>query len=135
MDYYFFDSNAIVKNYIVETAPNWVKSIFNSAATSVIYAVSIAEVEVISAFARRLEGKTLTINEAMIASTQFRYDFANDLRVVAVEPILLNRAVMLAENMLCAVMMPCNFPPPSKPLLTLTRSNKVLLFSFPPIIT
>ena len=98
MDYYFFDSNAIVKNYIVETGTNWVKSIFNSAATSVIYAVSIAEVEVISAFARRLRGKTLTINEAMIASTQFRYDFANDLRVVAVEPILLNRAVMLAEK-------------------------------------
>ncbi len=98
MDYYFLDSSAIVKNYIVETGTNWVKNIFNSVTTNVVYAVSIAEVEVISAFARRLKGKTLTVNEAMIASTQFRYDFADDLRVIAVEPILLNRAVMLAEK-------------------------------------
>ena len=98
MDHHFFDSSAIVKNYIVETGTNWVKSIFNSAATTVIYAVSIAEVEVIPAFARRLKGKTLTVNETTTASTQFRYDFANDLRVIAVEPLLLNRAVGLAER-------------------------------------
>jgi predicted nucleic acid-binding protein len=98
MDYYFFDSSGIVKNYIIEIGTNWVKNIFNSFATNVIYAVSIAEVEVVSAFARRLKGKTLTVGEAAIASAQFKYDFTNDLRVVAVEPILLNRAVNLAEK-------------------------------------
>ena len=98
MDYYFFDSSGIVKNYIIETGTNWVKNIFNSVAINVIYAVSIAEVEVVSAFARRLKGKTLTVREAAIASAQFKYDFTKDLRVVAAEPVLLNRAVKLAEK-------------------------------------
>ncbi|MCY7375367.1 MAG: type II toxin-antitoxin system VapC family toxin [Pyrinomonadaceae bacterium] len=98
MDYYFFDSSGIVKNYVIETGTNWVQSIFNSVATNVIYAVSIAEVEVIAAFARRLKGKTLTVADAATASAQFRYDFVNDLRVVEIEPILLNRAVDLAEK-------------------------------------
>jgi len=98
MDYYFFDSSGIVKNYVIEIGTNWVKTIFNSVTTNVIYAISIAEVEVVSAFARRLKGKTLTVNDAAIASAQFKYDFANDLRVIAVEPILLNRAVILAEK-------------------------------------
>lgn len=98
MDYYFFDSSGIVKNYITESGSNWVKSIFNSTATNVIYAVSIAEVEVISAFARRLKSGTLTVNQANAAAAQFKYDFMNDLRVAAVEPVLLRRAVSLAEK-------------------------------------
>ncbi len=40
----------------------------------------------------------MTAGNAATASAQFKYDFVNDLRVVAVEPILLNRAVNLAEK-------------------------------------
>lgn len=98
MDYYFFDSSGIVKNYVVETGTTWIKSIFNSVTTNVIYVVSIAEVEVISAFARRIKGKTLTVADANTTSAQFKYDFVNDLRIVDIEPILLSRAVNLAEK-------------------------------------
>ncbi len=98
MDYYFFDSSAIVKNYVQETDTKWVKSVFNALSTKIIYAVSISEVEVVSAFVRRRQGKTMSANDAAIASQQFRYDFANDLRVIDVERILLNRAVSLAEK-------------------------------------
>ncbi len=59
MGYYFFDSSGIVKNYVSEIGTNWVKTIFNSVATDVIYVVSIAEVETIFAFARRLKGQNL----------------------------------------------------------------------------
>lgn len=98
MDYYFFDSSGTVKNYVTEIGTNWTKVIFNSTTTAVIYVVSITEVEVVSAFARRLKGRTLTVADAAVATTQFRYDFANDLRVVEIEPMLLNRAVSLAEK-------------------------------------
>lgn len=98
MDYYFFDSSAIVKNYIIETGTNWVKPIFNAIRTNVIYVVSITEVEVIAAFARRLKGKTLTVNDAAVASIQFKNDFSKNLRLIRIELILLKRAVKLAEK-------------------------------------
>ena len=41
MDFYFFDSNALVKNYVQETGTNWVKSIFNSTATKIIAEPSV----------------------------------------------------------------------------------------------
>ena len=40
----------------------------------------------------------MTVGDAATASAQFKSDFVNDLRLVAVEPILLNRAVNLAEK-------------------------------------
>ena len=58
----------------------------------------LQKLETIFAFARRLKGKTLTVGDAATASAQFKSDFVNDLRLVAVEPILLNRAVNLAEK-------------------------------------
>ncbi len=98
MDFYYFDSSAAVKNYVQEVGSNWVKSIFNSVTTKVIYAVSISEVEVVSAFVRRKKGKTLSSNDAKVASQQFRYDFANDFRVIDVEAVLINNSVNLAET-------------------------------------
>ncbi len=98
MDFYYFDSSAAVKNYVQEVGSSWVKSIFNSVTTKVIYAVAISEVEVISALSRRKKGKTLSANDAKAASQQFRYDFANDFRVIKVETILINNAVNLAET-------------------------------------
>ncbi len=98
MDYYFFDSSAIVKNYVQELGTNWVKSILNTVKSNVIYVVSITEVEVVSAFARRLKGKTLSVNDASLASTQFKYDFANDFRIIETESSLLKNAVNIAEK-------------------------------------
>lgn len=98
MNFYYFVSSATVKNYVQEVGSNWVKSVFNSVTTKVIYAVSISEVEVVSAFIRRKKGKTLSSNDAKTASQQFRYDFANDFRVIEVETVLINSAVNLAET-------------------------------------
>ena len=98
MDFYYFDSSATVKNYVQEVGSDWVKSVFNSVTTKVIYAVSISEVEVVSAFSRRRKGKTLSSNDAKVASQQFRYDFANDFRVIEVAAVLINSAVNLAET-------------------------------------
>ncbi len=98
MDFYFFDSSAVVKNYVQETGTNWVKAIFNSTATKIIYVASITRVEVISAFARRVKGKTIRANDASIVSQQFKIDFAGDLRVLEITSDLLDDAVALTEN-------------------------------------
>jgi predicted nucleic acid-binding protein len=98
MDFYFFDSSAVVKNYVQETGTNWVKAIFNSTATKIIYVASVTRVEVISAFARRLKGKTLNPSDATMISQQFKTDFAADLRVLEITPELLDEAVLLTES-------------------------------------
>jgi predicted nucleic acid-binding protein len=98
MDFYFFDSSAVVKNYVQETGTNWVKAIFNSTATKIIYVASITRVEVISAFTRRVKGKTLSAKDANIVSQQFKNDFAGDLRVLEITPDLLDEAVALTET-------------------------------------
>lgn len=98
MDYYFFDSSSIVKNYVQEIGTNWVKVIFNSLQTTTIYAVEIAEVEVVAAFARKLKGNRLTQFDANTASKQFKLDFSKDFRVVEIDKILLKSAVHLAEK-------------------------------------
>lgn len=97
MEFYFFDSSAIVKNYVLESGTNWVKSVFN-AARNIIYVVSVTEVEVVSAFARREKGQTLNSSDAKLASQQFRYDFANDFRIIELRAGLLNSAAFLAQN-------------------------------------
>ncbi len=98
MNYYFFDSSVIVKNYVQEIGTNWVKSILNNIKSNVIYVVSITEVEVVSAFARRLKGKTLNKADASSALNQFKYDFANDFRVIETESFLLKNAITLSET-------------------------------------
>ncbi len=88
----------MVKNYVIETGTIWVKNIFNAVTTKIIYGVSIAQVEVVSAIARRLKSGTLTISDASTAATQFKYDFINDFRIVEIERLLLDRAVTLSEK-------------------------------------
>jgi uncharacterized protein len=98
MDYYFFDSSSIVKNYVQEVGTNWVKVIFNSLQTTTIYSVEISEVEVVAAFARKLKGNKLTQLDANVATNQFKVDFLKDFRIVEVDKILLKSAVQIAEK-------------------------------------
>ena len=98
MDFYFFDSSAAVKNYINEAGTNWVKSIFASIPQSEIFMVSITEVEVVAAFARRRKGKTLTVIDANVAIAQFRADFSKDFSTVETVPKIISQAVYLADK-------------------------------------
>lgn len=98
MDYYFFDSSSIVKNYVQEIGTTWVKVIFNSLQTTTIYSAEIAEVEVVAAFARKLKGKRLTQLDANTASQQFKLDFSKDFRIVQTNQILIKSAIQIAEK-------------------------------------
>ena len=98
MNFYFFDSSAIVKNYITEAGSDWVKQIFNAISTDVIYAASITQVEVVAAFARQRKGLKLSVIDATTAISQFNQDFQSDIREIELKSNVLSEAVLLAEK-------------------------------------
>ena len=98
MDFCFFDSSATVKNYIVETGTNWVKSVFITIPKTEIYMASITEVEVVAAFSRRRKGHTLSINDANTAINQFRSAFIKDFNTIEITPRIISSAVNLSDK-------------------------------------
>jgi len=94
----YFDSSAIVKRYAQEAGTTWVISILDPAAGNTIYLARISAVEVISAFARRQRGKTLSSSDAAKAVADFRTDLANQYRLIEMTPALISRAMTLAET-------------------------------------
>lgn len=98
MDYFYFDSSAIVKNYIPESGTNWVKSIFNAVSQTEIYSASISEVEVIAVLARKRKGNRLAANDALNLMNRLKIDFATAFLVIQISPTLLIQAIELADK-------------------------------------
>jgi predicted nucleic acid-binding protein len=94
----YFDNSAVVKRYAQETGTAWVISILDPAADNTIYLARISAVEVVSAFARRQRGNTLSAPDAAKAIADFRTDLANQYRLIELAPTLISRAMILAEN-------------------------------------
>ncbi len=94
----YFDSSAVVKRYAQETGTAWVISILDPAAGNTIYLARISAVEVISAFARRQRGNTLSAPDAAKAIADFRTDLANQYRLIELTPALISHAMTLAET-------------------------------------
>jgi uncharacterized protein len=95
---YFFDTSGLVKRYVSEVGTAWVNGILGPAARNSIRVARITAVEVVSAIARRARGGSITPAAAAAALVQFRVEFANDFRIVAVTPRLIARAMALAEK-------------------------------------
>jgi uncharacterized protein len=73
---YVVDSSALVKRYIA----------------------GITGVEVVSALTRQARGGALAPTDAAQALTQFRHDFAHQYQTVDLTPLLIARAMALAET-------------------------------------
>ena len=97
MQDYFFDSSGIVKRYVLETGSTWLKAIVDPAQGNSIHVAWITGVEVISALVRREQNGSISPADGVRMRADFRHDFANDFRKVAITPSLLSRAMGLAE--------------------------------------
>jgi predicted nucleic acid-binding protein len=96
MDTYFFDSSAIVKRYVNETGSNFVENLTNLKSGNLVLLARITQVEVASAFARRLKSGSLTQNETDDALKLFQHDLTNNYFVIEVTSNLLFEATRLA---------------------------------------
>jgi predicted nucleic acid-binding protein len=70
----------------------------NPATGNRIYVARITGVEVVSAIVRQARSGNLSTTDASATIAQFRYDFANEYRVVEITPLLITRAMVLAET-------------------------------------
>ncbi|MBI3649496.1 MAG: type II toxin-antitoxin system VapC family toxin [Acidobacteria bacterium] len=95
---YFVDSSGLAKRYAEETGSDWVDSILDSPSGNFIYVVSLTEVEVSSAIARRLREASIEQADAAEAFDMIFEDFADYFRVAHVTGELIERAIALVKN-------------------------------------
>ncbi len=95
---YFFDSSAIAKRYVRESGTNWTISLFRSSSRNSFYVARISLAEVISAFTRRLNNKSLSQNQTSKAKTRFRRTFQRKFFKMEIDAVLIERAADLAEK-------------------------------------
>ncbi|MEP7342196.1 MAG: type II toxin-antitoxin system VapC family toxin [Acidobacteriota bacterium] len=95
---YFFDSSALVKRHVRETGTAWVIGLMRLPATERLYIARIALVEIISAFARRQRGQTLSPVEAGKATARFRRNYERKYFKIDITNRLIERAAALAEK-------------------------------------
>ncbi len=95
---YFLDSSASVKRYVREVGTSWIIKLFRPPTPNVFYVAQIVSVEVVSAFARRLRGRSLTIKQATKAKERFRRDFRHKFFRITVDASLVEAATDLADK-------------------------------------
>lgn len=98
MAVYVVDSSALVKRYVRENGTAWVRGLTDPAAGHTLYIAGITGVEVVSALTRQTRGGALAPTDAALALTQFRHDFAHQYQTVDLTPLLIARAMDLAET-------------------------------------
>jgi len=96
--FYFFDSSAVVKQYVAETGSAWVAGLIDPTAGHRLHLANITGVEVVSAIARRQRGGSIPPADAAVMLAAFRSDLAGHYRVVELTPAIIARAMSLAET-------------------------------------
>lgn len=95
VSHFYFDTSALVKNYITEAGSQWVQSVSRNAQIAVLTS-ALASIEGLCAFVRRYrEG---LISEADLTQTCaiFKHDFLRRYSVLVVDPLVLDKAQQLA---------------------------------------
>jgi uncharacterized protein len=95
---YYVDSSAIVKFYIAESGSEWVRDLFISPATEVLYTTILSRIEVVAALARRMRTGELVKQSFEVQSTQFEEDFSDFFTPLSVSENILNVASQLLRK-------------------------------------
>lgn len=96
MDAYFLDSSAIVKRYVNETGSVFVENLVNLKSGNLILLARITQVEVASAFYRRLKGGSLSQTDTDDALKLFQHDLTNNYFIIETTKPLLDLAMQFS---------------------------------------
>ncbi len=94
--FYYLDTSALVKRYVLEAGSNWVIQRFLS--PDILFCCQIANVELTSAIVRRMRQGSLTPHQANLILQTFRQEWESRLEVVLITDHLLEEAVRLVEK-------------------------------------
>jgi predicted nucleic acid-binding protein len=93
----YFDTSALLKQYVTETGSNWVRTHLSSATAPAVFTSQLTAVEAICAFARRLRDGTLLPADHATAVQAFDYDIAYRYTLLDVMPVTIDAARRLAS--------------------------------------
>jgi predicted nucleic acid-binding protein len=97
-DFYFVDTSALAKRYILETGSAWLRGLINQTTGNKVFIVRTTAIEMIAAISRREIGGSLNSADAAAARLVFRADLASEYQVVELSATLANLAMHLAER-------------------------------------
>jgi uncharacterized protein len=98
VDFYFFDSSALVKRYVTETGSAWVQAITHPQAGHQLLLARITWVEVLSALARLQREGNLAASPINKTIETFRYDWETQYQVVELDQVLIKMAGRLVQS-------------------------------------
>ncbi len=93
MTTYFLDSSAIVKRYVNERGSSWVNALLKSAAGNRFYIARITGAEVVAAITRRARGGSISVADAALGISDFKYDFTYAFNFIEMDRILISSAM------------------------------------------
>jgi hypothetical protein len=94
----FLDSSAVAKQYIIEPGSQWVRTALDPSGENQIHVSLRAGVEVIAAITRRRREGSPNADAAAAAISELRDDFEFLFQHVAVNEMVVERAMQLAEK-------------------------------------
>ena len=93
----YFDTSALLKQYVTETGSNWVRTYLSSATAPAVFTSQLTAVEATCAFARRLRDGALLPADHATAVRAFDYDIAYQYTLLDVMPVTIDAARRLAN--------------------------------------
>ena len=97
-DFYFVDTGALAKRYILETGSAWLRGLLNPTTGNKVFIIRTTAIEMIAAVSRREISGSLSSTDAAAARSDFRADLAIEYQVVELSVTLANLAMQLAER-------------------------------------
>ncbi|MBL7063143.1 MAG: type II toxin-antitoxin system VapC family toxin [Anaerolineae bacterium] len=98
VNFAYFDTSALLKQYVTETGSNWVRTYLASATAPAVFTSHLTAVEATCAFARRLREGTLLPADHAKAVQALDYDIAYRYSLLDVMPVTIDTARQLANQ-------------------------------------
>lgn len=95
MSHFYFDTSALVKQYLLEPGSHWVQTLLRDPHI-LVFTSELTRIETVCAFARRRREKLLTDDDLEQLLAIFQYDFAHHYTSIQVEAPVLDAAQQLA---------------------------------------
>lgn len=96
MSFAYFDTSALLKQYVTETGSNWVRTYLASAMAPAVFTSHLTAVEATCAFARRLREEILLPADYASVVQAFDYDITYRYNLLDVMPVTIDTARRLA---------------------------------------
>jgi predicted nucleic acid-binding protein len=94
----YFDTSALLKQYVTEVGSGWVNALLSSSSPPAVFTSHLTVIEATCAFARRLREGTLSPGDHTKLLSAFNYDVTYKYNTIDVMPVTIDMACQLANK-------------------------------------